>query len=208
MNKDDGVIEKKAYQLVSIGISKWRSGDLDGALKNHLNAIELLKSRTPHIWYKDDSYIVEDVGHIFRALGEYDKAIKFYEEAWGKANHLLIANVYYENLKDYKKASEIYLSLLFLSNDPYYSSAAFNLANMAWKGEGQQQSLINALMWMQVAHLMNPKSDGFINAMGKLKNEMNAKDIESAVLLCDEYLKKRNENIEKLLKDPWSNVTM
>ena len=206
MSKDDDEIVSNAYEFVAMGNRQYKLGELEGAQQSYIKAVDIL--RTASLWVVEYSDVVEDLGDINRELGHYDNAIACYKDAWGD-DHLKIGHVYYEDLKDYIKASEIYLDLLFVSDSAFNSSAAFNLANMAWKGEGQQQSLINALLWMQVAHLMNPKSDEFLNAMGKLRNEMNAQDIESALLLFNDYIKKRSEDMEELKRnDPWRNVSM
>ena len=199
-------LEDKAYEYVAKGISLWRSDDLDMAIDNYQKAVDILRSRTDGIWSVDDSNIIEALGHIFRAKGSYDKAIKCYEDAWGE-NHLLIGDVYYDNLKDYNKASLIYLSLLNLSADSCYASAALNLSAMAWKGLGIQKSLIDALKWMTIAMSMNPNISALQNTIRQLKNEMTPQEIESAELLTIKWIKDRDVEIYKLRKiDPWSHV--
>jgi len=204
--KDDDEIVRVAYDFVNVGIKRWKLGDLENAKESYEQAIKLL--RTASLWVVDYSDVVEGLGDINRALGLYEVAISCYTDAWG-SDHLKIGHVYYEDLKDYKKASDLYKEILFLSVNSYSSKAAFNLAKMAWNGEGQQKSHIYALMWMQVGFLMDPKSDEFINAISQLKTEMSPNDIQEALILFDDYIKNRNANMEERKRnDPWANVRM
>ena len=201
--QNDEELADKAYELVAIGISYWQTGDLDCALENYLKALELLKSRGNPIFFIEDLDIIEDLGDIYRTMGNYIKAIKCYENARGP-NNLLIGNVYYYNIKDYNNAIKIYVDLLNISADPSYATAAFNLSKMSWKGEGIPQNYINALQWINVAISMTPDNVDFQNTFDKLKNDMTALEIETATLLTIEWLNNRDEVIHKLKNEnPW-----
>jgi len=65
-NKD---LENKAYEMVSKGQHLWRLGNLDGALENHIKAVDILRSRVEGLWTIDDSDVATDLGHLFRATG-------------------------------------------------------------------------------------------------------------------------------------------
>jgi len=194
--KNDAELVNQAYEFVAQGKFHWLACDLDGALENYLKALEILESKSKQFLTIDDLDVIADLGNIYREKNNYEMAIEYYKKAFGK-DYLLIGDVYYENLKDYNKAHEIYLAN---SDIP---SAVFNLSKMSWKGEGVPQSHINAFKWMNVAMSISPSNADFQNAFDELKIEMTASEIESAMLLTRKWMKERDEVI---LNNPWYNV--
>jgi len=200
--------EISAYESVRQAIEHWKRGDLSGAHEHYEVAISKLKEiKEQRLWLIEDSDDAEGLGDLSRELGKYKEAIALYEMAWG-AGHIKIGHVYYENLKDFDSAYQIYLNFIE-SHDfaPDCSSAALSLAEMSSRGQGTPRNQLNALVWMNIAISTKPDCVAATEAIEKLKAEVAKQDVERAVLLAEEWLKNRNEAIAKRWKEnPWSRV--
>ena len=196
--------ENVAYEFVAEGKSQWESGDLTAALNSYGKAIKILKNQK--IWFVEYSDILEECGHINRAIGNYEKAIECYEQAWGE-NNLHVAFVCLENLNDYNKAKNIFLANLNKLTNASEASAAFHLAEMAANGKGSQINLIEALKWMYIATSIDPVRSEFQESIEQLKIKLSQYEIESANLLSKSWLRTKEDEVRQNKEnDPWSVI--
>ncbi|MFC2116035.1 tetratricopeptide repeat protein [Bacteroidota bacterium] len=131
--RETGSLHHQSWALTTLGAARFYQGSYEGALKNWLAAIEILKEQEA---LEADSIrrrgimdnralLLNNVGVVYKTNGEYDKAIEFYQEnlkiqeqigntllmAQGRSN---IATVYFFFGLDYEKALEYYQESLRL----------------------------------------------------------------------------------------------
>lgn len=204
MKKNQNQNENVAYEFVSEGKAQWESGDLTAALNSYGKAIKVLKNQK--IWFVEYSDILEECGHINRAIGNYEKAIECYEQAWGE-NNLHVAFVCLENLNDYNKAKNIFLANLNKLTNASEASAAFYLAEMSANGKGSQINLIEALKWMYIATSIDPVRSEFHESIEQLQIKLSQNEIEFANLLSKSWLRTKEDEVRQDKEnDRWSEI--
>lgn len=131
--EETGSLHHQSWALNSLGISHYYSGNYNQALEKWIAAIEILKLReiqatdsiTRRSLINQRALLLNNIGVIYKTLGEYEKAIEYYQEnlslqeqinsilgmARSRAN---IANVYFFLGLDYDKALEYFRQSLEL----------------------------------------------------------------------------------------------
>jgi tetratricopeptide (TPR) repeat protein len=196
--------ENVVSEFVIQGRALWESGDLVAALNSYEKAVAILKNE--EIWFVEYSDILEGCGHIHRAIGNYEKAIECYEQAWGEDN-LHVAFVCLENLNDYIKAKNIFLANLNKLKNASEASAAFHLAEMSANGKGSQINLVEALKWMYIATSIDPVRSEFQVSIEQLKIKLSQYEIESANFLSRSWLRTKEDEVRQNKEnDPWFDI--
>jgi tetratricopeptide (TPR) repeat protein len=128
-----GALNLEIEALINLGAARYYSGDYPAALEDWKASVEILKTRENLTSDSISKYnlmdrralLLNNIGVVYKTLGEYDKAIEFYQEnlkiqeqvgntlevAKSKAN---IANVYFAFEIDFEKALEEYKESLEL----------------------------------------------------------------------------------------------
>ncbi|MFC2098359.1 tetratricopeptide repeat protein [Bacteroidota bacterium] len=125
--REAGSLRLQSWALTTLGAAQYYSGKYDEALKEWTACVEILEiceSQATDSTLKGDltdqrATLLNNIGVVYKTMGEYDKAIEYYQEnlkiqeagknllkmAWARAN---IANVYFAFEIDFGKALEYY----------------------------------------------------------------------------------------------------
>ncbi len=122
-----GSLHHQSWTLTTLGAARYYQGNYDEALKNWLASVEILKVRESEAidsvsregLMDQRALLLNNIGVVYKTMGEYDKAIEYYQEnlriqeqigntlqmAQSRSN---IATVYFFFGLDYEKALEYY----------------------------------------------------------------------------------------------------
>jgi serine phosphatase RsbU (regulator of sigma subunit)/Tfp pilus assembly protein PilF len=128
-----GSLHLQSWALTTLGAAHYYLGDYNQALEEWMASVEILKtreSRAPDSITRSDltdqrAFLLNNIGVVYKTMGEYDKAIEYYQEnlrlqeqigntlqeAQARSN---IANVYFAFEIDFEKALEQYKESLDL----------------------------------------------------------------------------------------------
>jgi serine/threonine protein kinase/TPR repeat protein len=121
----------------------------DDKNRNQEKAIELYKKAIEI--YKEDSSAYFGLGYSYNTLGEYDEAIKNYEECNrldGGAN-LNLAHIYNNQKQNYKKAKELYEKVPDTENLKFYSLGVFYNDEQNNSFKNPQEALKNFKLYLE-----------------------------------------------------------
>jgi serine phosphatase RsbU (regulator of sigma subunit)/Tfp pilus assembly protein PilF len=138
----NGSLQQRSWALTTLGAAHYYSGDYVHALEEWKASVEIIKTRESQetdslsrsSLINQRSFLLNNIGVVYKTMGEYDKAIEYYQEnlrlqeqigntllkAQARSN---IANVYFAFEIDFEKALEQYqmsldLFLKYNKEDP------------------------------------------------------------------------------------------
>ncbi len=122
-----GSLKQESEALTTLGAAHFYSGNYQMALDVWMESVEILETRealatdslTRQGLMDQRALLLNNIGVVYKTMGQYDKAIEFYQQnlkiqeatgnllkmAWARAN---IANVYFAFEIDFEKALEYY----------------------------------------------------------------------------------------------------
>ncbi len=125
--RGSGSLKQESEALTTLGAAHFYSGNYQMALDTWMESVEILEIRESQAadsllregLMDQRALLLNNIGVVYKTMGEYDKAIDFYQQnlkiqeaagnllkmAWARAN---IANVYFAFEIDFEKALEYY----------------------------------------------------------------------------------------------------
>lgn len=195
------VREKQAFDLAAEGQRQWERHDLIGAAQKYEEAVGILHSLD--LWFVEYCDVAEDLGHIYREMNEYQRAIECYKDArWGGTR--LIGDVYFEDLKDFSAAKTIFRRIAFSRHQGDRADAAVRLSNIS-RFDGGNAGNGDALGWIYFALADCPHRTDLIQAKDLLEANSTIEQVEQARRLSAEWLQQSADALEVMM-GPWKDV--
>ncbi len=195
------VREKQAFDLAAEGRRQWELHDLSGAAQRYEEAVGILHSLD--LWVVEYCDVAESLGHIYREMNEYQRAIECYKNArWGGTR--LIGDVYFEDLKDFSAAKTIFRSIAFHTRQGDRADAAVRLSNIT-RFDGRNAGNGEALGWIYFALADCPHRTDLIQAKDLFEANSTIEQVEQARRLSAEWLQQSADALEVMM-GPWKDV--
>ncbi len=165
-------IERMA--LNGLGLNLWNTGQLEQALRNFTEALDVNRRHFPDNKESEANYL-NNIGLIYQELRQYERAISYHETALAIRDSLGIAGpkavslanlgVCYKNTQSLQKAEKAYLEAIRLAQEAdnmrMYFSLHDNLGNLYFEMQqyGKAVSYLKRALERETHIGKNPKSD-------------------------------------------------